>query len=229
MAVGAATRRSPTTDVGGELALSVTVYHPSSSLSEPMSRFLVLGRQPLTDLRDAIQCSSDRHGQALAKSGYFFIEGIFYNDMRCPGALDYSKNIIDWMHEQEGRQPLVARSMDGVRIDQLTIRLRCPYLYAHQGNCEHVLIFDSVRVVSGDMPRDAQDYPVVVFTTRPRHPGCYGCEKSPARWISYDDIHADRNPFMWCDHCFNHFHFNANGSASYQPLPHVEDLSTVPE
>jgi len=52
----------------------------------------VLGSQPLTVLRDAIYCLYDTimDGPEV-KSGYFMIENVFYNDMRHPGAIDYSQ------------------------------------------------------------------------------------------------------------------------------------------
>ena len=43
--------------------------------------------------------------------------------------------------------PFQATSMQGVRFQDLTIRLGQPYLYVHQGNCEHLLVFSDLRFV----------------------------------------------------------------------------------
>jgi len=87
--------------------------------------YLVLASQPLTALRDAIICVTDKNLQALIQessnqvrstnsteerrreeesvlgmasdferiqaSAYFYIEGVFYNDTRSPGSIDYSE------------------------------------------------------------------------------------------------------------------------------------------
>ena len=57
-----------------------------------MQEFLVLGSQRLTELRDKIFCQSDEmRVSSNANSGYFFIEGVFYDDLRQQGAIEYSK------------------------------------------------------------------------------------------------------------------------------------------
>lgn len=52
----------------------------------------MLGSQPLSALRDRVYCLQDKQlDGAHTKSGYFFIEGKFYNDLRDPRALRYSE------------------------------------------------------------------------------------------------------------------------------------------
>eukprot|EP01018_Ginkgo_biloba_P025720 Gb_05446 [translate_table: standard] len=66
--------------------------------------FLVLGRQPLTVLRDKIYCLTDQLMQKAEQhvpSGYFLIENVFYNDLRDPMAIDYSSPIIDWVRNKK--------------------------------------------------------------------------------------------------------------------------------
>ena len=35
--------------------------------------------------------------------------------------------------------------MEDTKFEELKIRLGYPYYYCHQGNCEHLMIFDDMR------------------------------------------------------------------------------------
>ncbi|CAG8618880.1 11548_t:CDS:2 [Gigaspora rosea] len=104
-----------------DVILSVAFYNQSKT-STRTQEFLVLGSQPLTALRDAFYCLRDFYklepweqpkpttilnatNRKMSPS-YFFIENVFYNDLRDPRAVDYSKNIIEWVKEKNRfRQP----------------------------------------------------------------------------------------------------------------------------
>lgn len=86
-----------------EIVLCVEVYH-SKRTSQKTREFLVLGCQPLSDLRDCIHCSTDglmMKAEQYDPSGYFLIEEVFYNDLREPSAIDYSEPIFDWLKNSE--------------------------------------------------------------------------------------------------------------------------------
>lgn len=38
-----------------------------------------------------------------------------------------------------------AKEMQSTVFNDLTVRVRAPYLYCHQGNCEHIIIFTDIR------------------------------------------------------------------------------------
>ncbi len=61
-------------------------------------KLVVLGSQKLWELRDAIVCPSDEKLNSARlrmsrPSAFFYIEGVFYNDMRHPDAIDISEPI----------------------------------------------------------------------------------------------------------------------------------------
>lgn len=37
------------------------------------------------------------------------------------------------------------KTMETTKFNELTVRIGCPYLYLHQGNCEHLLVFSDIR------------------------------------------------------------------------------------
>ncbi|KAL6963794.1 hypothetical protein U1Q18_034801 [Sarracenia purpurea var. burkii] len=91
-----------------EVVLCIEVYHNKRTWAKTQE-FLVLGCQPLTEVRDCIYCLTDELMDKAGQhnpSGYFLIEDVFCNDLRDPSAMDYSKPIFDWLRnsEDEGLQ-----------------------------------------------------------------------------------------------------------------------------
>ncbi|KAL7213844.1 hypothetical protein ACSBR2_016389 [Camellia fascicularis] len=86
-----------------ETVLCVEVYHNKRTWAKTQE-FLVLGCQPLTELRDSIYCLTDKVMEKAEQhdpSGYFLIEDVFCNDLRVPSAIDYSKPVFDWFRKSE--------------------------------------------------------------------------------------------------------------------------------
>merc|ERR1719341_2204481 len=75
------------------------------------------GRNQLTELRDMVSCPVDnnivgnqqvdtlwkaaKRAGDVYQSGYFYINGCFYVDMRCPENIDYSKIIREWAADRK--------------------------------------------------------------------------------------------------------------------------------
>ncbi|XP_047340106.1 snRNA-activating protein complex subunit [Impatiens glandulifera] len=81
-----------------EVILCVKVFHYKKIWMEKQE-FLVLGSQPLNQLRDKISCLTNEIVEKSGDhdtSGYFLIEDVFCND-RNPSSIDYSKPIFDWL------------------------------------------------------------------------------------------------------------------------------------
>lgn len=86
-----------------EVVLCVEFYH-NIRKDHKIQEFLVLGRQPLTVLKDKLYCLTDQLMQKAEQqvpSGYFMIENVFYNDLRDRMAIDYSRPIIDWVNSNK--------------------------------------------------------------------------------------------------------------------------------
>ncbi|XP_065856274.1 snRNA-activating protein complex subunit [Euphorbia lathyris] len=86
-----------------DVVLCIEVYHNIQQWTKAQE-LLVLGRQPLTEIRDKIYCMTDQVMQKAGQhdpSGYFLIEDVFCNDMRDPSAIDYSQPIFDWLRNSK--------------------------------------------------------------------------------------------------------------------------------
>ena len=59
------------------------------------------------------------------------------------------RDIIEWAKTNETAVPDNAQvaSMDECTFNDLRIRLGCPYVFLHQGDCEHQIHFKDIRFV----------------------------------------------------------------------------------
>uniref|UniRef100_A0A0B6ZLB7 snRNA-activating protein complex subunit 3 n=1 Tax=Arion vulgaris TaxID=1028688 RepID=A0A0B6ZLB7_9EUPU len=200
-----------------------------SQMIREKETFLVLGHQKLTELRDKIRCSSDvvipgehssmpdfdpdilpRAGD-IYKSSYFFIENVFYNDMRIPENKDYSEPVILWASECTPKTFMTKANMAETSFFDLTIRLGHHYLFMHQGNCEHSVLFTDMRLFNASDLQDVRMYPLP-YITRTRHRiVCQGCCKLSARWIVRDSPLIPTDPCYLCRLCFKTLLYTKQG------------------
>ncbi|KAH7816924.1 putative snRNA-activating protein complex subunit 3-like protein [Monocercomonoides exilis] len=202
-----------------EVIITVALYHPSKLLKQ--QEFQVLGSQSLTALRDRLYCLADylMDGQQT-KSGFFLIENTFYNDMRLPENMDYSKFISDWVNDKSRFTiPSVgmfsSKRMEDTTFLDLTIKIGQPYLYVHQGSCEHNIVFTEARLAT---PMDVQtysSYPRHIFQAKIRRRKCKICDIFPARYVTYQDRMATEDPFFFCEHCYRPLHYDFEGRVLY--------------
>ncbi|CAG8613024.1 8948_t:CDS:2 [Dentiscutata erythropus] len=161
-----------------EAILSVAFYNQSKT-STRTQEFLVLGSQPLTALRDAFYCLRDFYklepweqpkpttilnatNRKMSPS-YFFIENVFYNDLRDPRAVDYS-----------------SKTMENVTFNELSIKLNQPYLFVHQGDCQHAVVFRDLRLKQAYDDPDPAVYPKAIFRGKIGRHKCRMCMQRPA-------------------------------------------------
>ncbi|KAL9644172.1 hypothetical protein ABK040_005636 [Willaertia magna] len=254
----------------GEVILQVAIYHPIRNAK--VQEFLVLGSQSLTDLRDCIYCLNDYipGGQSI-RSGYFFIENVFYNDMRLETNIEYSKEIIQWLDSYErvlantegivdqsstlnllasasntttgfpllasganntgnsstasgdnnnttmtNNNKYLTRKMEDYTFYDLSLRLNEPYIYCHQGNCMHYIVFTDMRLICEE--RDQMNiyaYPIRIFQAKPKRRKCGICEIYQAKWVTYNDKHIPEDPSFFCDSCYRQFHYGHDGQLLY--------------
>ncbi|KAJ1724660.1 hypothetical protein LPJ53_001088 [Coemansia erecta] len=223
---GAIPNATPVAD--DEVILSVCFYNTRSTNAK-MEEYMVLGSQSLTVLRDAFYCISDflvshrdetieNTKDKKVSSSYFFIENTFYNDMRSPTATDYSRVILEWANDPERQEKnpklrgLQSRLMDGARFLDLSIRLKQPYTFVHQGDCEHVMIFTDLRLLGPKDDQYVENYPKQIFRTRHMRHKCRMCSAYPAQYVTKNDFHSGMSPCYFCEKCYTPFHFDKDGN-----------------
>ncbi|XP_018404518.1 PREDICTED: snRNA-activating protein complex subunit 3 [Cyphomyrmex costatus] len=119
----------------------------------------ILGSQTFYELRQKIMCQSDlsitkeisenpnQRPESMAKdvypSGFFYIEDTFYNDISIPTNVDYSNIILDWA-AAHNIGPFEIATMDAP-INSLYTKFGFPWVYQHQGCCEHLIVLTDAR------------------------------------------------------------------------------------
>lgn len=221
-----------------EVVLSVQIYVPERRTESKCSftyakvpafqvdqEFLVLGSQYLTELRDRIECVSDKAipgefsecpllepnvtCKDLYKSGFFCINGTFYNDMRDQDCRDYSDIIIKWAEkESRGIGPFRKSIMEKTRFLDLSIQLGYPYVYIHQGECEHLVVFSELRMYTKHEVSNKNTYPLFVSVKPSKRIFCMVCHAYTCSWVVFDNRRLPENPFFFCKHCFFGFNYD---------------------
>ncbi len=137
-----------------------------------------------------------RLARDLYPSGFFFIEGTFYNDFRFKDSIDYSEVIRKWAAESK-RQigPFETAAMDGIAIADLTLRLGYPYVYVHQGDHEHLFSFVDVRLASVDDSQRANDYPMERAMGTIHSKMCMVCNVYVAKWVTKNNLRVSSVQF----------------------------------
>ncbi|CAA7402064.1 unnamed protein product [Spirodela intermedia] len=239
-----------------EVVLCVEVYD-NRVAGHKTQELLVLGSQRLTALRDNIYCSTDHLMQASGvsdPSGYFLIEDLFLNDLRGPGAIDYSKPILEWLVNQKKEAKdkwewivssevkkhksllenltssdlpqFKAVDMDKTCFCDLRFRFGSGYLYCHQGNCWHLIVIRDMRLVHADDEQNELSYPLATYRIRTRRSKCSVCNIKPSAMATVNDRWAARNPCFFCKDCYYLLHYSEDGSLLYDNFS-VYDLERI--
>ncbi|KAF7223576.1 snRNA-activating protein complex subunit 3 [Nothobranchius furzeri] len=215
----------------GEVLLTINIYHPAVyekfNFTRPCMTLLMTGSHTLTELRDAICCISDLQvcgefsktpdvapdfiSKDHFKSAFFFFEGVFYNDMRFPECQDISITTVEWAKAHNFPQYSQAK-MEDTRFVDLKVKVGFPYLYCHQGECEHIIIITDVRLFHKTDCLDKNLYPLLTHKHRSLTQKCAVCHVFIARWYTTNDQFAPSDPCLFCDQCFRILHYDTEGN-----------------
>ncbi|KAK7078715.1 small nuclear RNA activating complex, polypeptide 3 [Halocaridina rubra] len=230
-----------------DIVLNVRIqrpYHKKTYLKKSSNRFpshsqelLLLGSQNLSDLRDALICINDLgvnqdfsadpqihhlshvpNNSIQFPSGFFYINGVFYNDVRDLDAKLYSDNIIKWAKRHVEIGEVKAAKMHETKFIDLELRLGYPYVYMHQGNCEHIIVFTDVRLHHPTDPQDSAKYPMFRGQATKLAVKCHICSLFLANWIVMNDSRIPVPNAHVCDRCLKQFCYNNKGMKIEQNL-----------
>lgn len=133
-------------------------------------------------------------------SSFIFIENTFYNDFRRPDAIDYSQVVQQWAEKYKVATFETAH-MHNTKLSELKIRLGYPYLYQHQADCEHVIVFTDTRLLKATDFLAKQDYPFYKSIARYSSKLCMICGLGTARWICVGSTRMPCDNTFLCQDC----------------------------
>ncbi|KAJ9057480.1 hypothetical protein DSO57_1022272 [Entomophthora muscae] len=155
-------------------------------------------------------------------SSYFFFENVFYIDRRSPSYVDYSIEVCRWNNDPElASDPpikdLIKLDMSEHTFDQLELRVNQPYLFCHQGSCQHIVIVHSIRLVHPSLDDlCSANYPIKTFqSSYQMRMHCNTCKNNPAEYVVTNDIHGGTKAMFYCKTCHDLFHFSKDGKPIY--------------
>ncbi|XP_028349811.1 snRNA-activating protein complex subunit 3 isoform X2 [Physeter macrocephalus] len=203
----------------GELILSVNILYPvifhKHKEHKPYQTMLVLGSQKLTELRDSICCVSDLQ-----------IGGEFSNTPdQAPEHISKVRTIIEWSESHDrGYGKFQTAKMEDFTFNDLCIKLGFPYLYCHQGDCEHVVVITDIRLVHHNDCLDRTLYPLLIKKHWLWTRKCFVCKMYTARWVTNNDSFAPEDPCFFCDVCFRMLHYDSEGNklGEFLAYPYVD-------
>jgi hypothetical protein len=236
-------------DTATAVIFTVAVYHERMLRRD--QEFLVHGDQTLDALADRIYCLSDHptcsSGYGGRGASYLYIEGVLYDDRR-PGRSVVttsgqesserrylSREVEEWSLDalHQGRSlgwgALRGGSMQATRFVDLRPRLGAHYLFCHQGNCQHLVVFLDARCLSplpGYDVLDAACYPRHMLQAPYLRRRCAACKRNRARHAVFGDPFTAANPTHLCDSCHRLLHTDADGNLDLRGatvVPYVHD------
>mmetsp|Transcript_10680 Transcript_10680/g.26985 ORF Transcript_10680/g.26985 Transcript_10680/m.26985 type:complete len:379 (+) Transcript_10680:392-1528(+) len=225
-----------------DVVLRVAIYC-TDNVRRKMQEVLILGSQTLAVLRDCINCMRDHIHASQGfdiPSGFFFINGVFYDDMRKPDAIRYSKPIMDFIQHKQRQKHLFHTNrkrhisnaqltsasssghfsfacMEDVTLNELEVKLGGgnPYVYCHQGCCEHGVAFLDMRRIHADDKQLVSEYPYTIYERPLRMRPCMICAYDEAIYVTYGDKKAIDSPCLFCEQCYDFLHKSSDGELLY--------------
>lgn len=216
--------------VGRHILILVRIYHPFRhrlgvrNMHPPRcsQEMVVLGDQTISVLRDTIVCPTDlcvpaevsdnpyqefkEKAKDIYKSGFIFIENTFYNDFRDPQNIDYSRVIRKW-GDEHNLGPFNTERMEDFKFEDLSLRLGYPYVYQHQGNCEHLIAFSDVRLLHKSDNLHSKNYPLIRSMSTSNAQYCMICGIYIAKWVTIENERVPHDPCYFCEHCFRSYNY----------------------
>ncbi|EIW83123.1 hypothetical protein CONPUDRAFT_101736 [Coniophora puteana RWD-64-598 SS2] len=198
--------------------ITVTVHNCVSwahSILTRSSQHVVLSSQTLADLIEVVPCPSKKllYDQDTIDSSsgpsiqhdegcLVCIEGLAYGDGREED--EYAANLIAQLDKlpAEKRPPLqkAGTSLANTTIDTLSLRVNQPYWMLHQGNCEHYLVVDEIRLRHSADPKCG--YPLTTQITPTLLDMCRACSRVPAAYSIIGDLRVGESPCPLCGPCW---------------------------
>ncbi|KAF6209598.1 hypothetical protein GE061_015346 [Apolygus lucorum] len=186
--------------------------------------FLCVSCTGLDSLRDRIACSNDfqpvdgdisldpsrktqiRTGD-LHKSAMFYMGNDFFVDARHPDNLDYSYPLIEWGKRAGYEFGSVFKLEQSTMADLRDIRLGYPYVYIHQGTCEHIVIICDARLLHPTDCLDSSKYPIMIAfsSLRPRY--CFACHVKMSKYLIVDCNRLPEDAVFTCTACLESYNY----------------------
>ncbi|KAJ7703027.1 snRNA-activating protein of 50kDa MW C terminal-domain-containing protein [Mycena rosella] len=222
-----------------QAVITVTVHNKLSWRQTQVarsSRHSLLSSQTLGDLFETFPCTSNEIAEEILDDGrvtgyqtdvptrpgcVICIEGLAYGDGE--SEFDYADKLIQHLQTiPKDAAPIkkAPTSMYDTTLASLSLRVGEPYWLLHQGNCEHFIVVDQIRLQHPSDP--PAGYPLTLQITPPVLDVCRGCAKAPAVWSVVNDERLGESPCPLCGPCWMGMGDPKNDKVVVVPFPKYE-------
>lgn len=175
--------------------------HNAQKTDKKFQEIEILGSQKLSDFRDSLYCLSDfsSHGDKLGhiptdeiintlekklSPSIIYIDHVFYIDTRIQHQEDYYDELINsWLVRKgvnRGVFKYEKKAMQDVLIKNIPIHIHKPFVFLHQDKCEHMLLFQDIRLLSPSEYQSKGEFPRTTHNLKYDRFKCSMCTIFPA-------------------------------------------------
>lgn len=212
------------------LIFNVQIFFPIESRDryrhQLMNELICLSTLTLAQIRDAIECVSDEQilGEFSENPQRITSEGQRAGDVDPSACFIIESNIYDDCRRTETRlsekilQQINGNYQCGTTMETTTIndlksvQLGKPYIYLHQTNCEHVIVFSEMKLLEDDQCHAENLYPICRMKYHGRFSYCFLCNVFYAKWLVRNSPLIPDDPCLLCERCFRACHYDQNGN-----------------
>ncbi|KAF8135666.1 snRNA-activating protein of 50kDa MW C terminal-domain-containing protein [Boletus edulis] len=197
--------------------VTLTVHNRVPWIHSQLTRFsqhVVLSSQSLADFVRAIPCDSSEMPNEVLDSDGNVVGYSYEREEQAEETMTRSEE--GCLLHIEGRRLLAhlerlpaekrlqitksPTSLSQTTLASLTLRINQPYWMLHQGNCEHFVVVDEIRLAHPHDPLSG--YPLTVHVTPALGYVCKACAKVPAVLTVVGDIRLGESPCLLCMPCW---------------------------
>ncbi|ESK96582.1 snrna-activating protein complex subunit 3-like [Moniliophthora roreri MCA 2997] len=221
----------------GEAIVIFSVYNKvlwRPSMVSRASQHCILTSQTLGDLFESIPCLSNElpaeelEGSRVAGYGSstqmkasngcaICIEGMVYGDGL--EEKDYADKLLQHVRSFKSSVELskATTAIHDTPLKSLSLRINHPYWMLHEGNCEHFIVIDAIRLKHSSDP--SIGYPLTLHREPAALTPCACCSKTVAVWSIIGDERLGESPCLLCAWCWKNMGPAGNDSVVVAPLP----------
>jgi hypothetical protein len=181
--------------------ITITIFNPKKT-NKKFQEIEILGSQSLSDIRDCIYCLSDfsSNGDKLNKSptgeiinttekklspAIIYIDHVFYIDTRLEHQpATYYDDLIDaWLTKKDVNKRVFKyqkKNMQDVLFEDTPLQLHKPFVFIHQDKCEHMVLFQNIRLLSPSEYKSKNEFPRTTHNLKYDRFKCSMCTIFPA-------------------------------------------------
>ncbi|KAJ3989881.1 snRNA-activating protein of 50kDa MW C terminal-domain-containing protein [Lentinula detonsa] len=188
-----------------------------SSVLSKSSQHILMASQTLGDLFEVMPCVSNECPEELLEHGkvvgyketngmhgssgcVIVINGLAYGDGL--NEEDYADKLIQHLKITKSTSAIkkARTTMHDTPLSSVSLQINVPYWLLHQGNCEHFIVIDQIRLKHSKDP--VTGYPLTLYQAPASLDLCQACTRIPAVWSIVGDVRLEASPCLLCGPCW---------------------------